>query len=405
MKKYIIGCIGAVLLLTSCVSKKEEEIIQSPDDQSQEEVSIVPSFQLSKDNYKMILPLKPSAARGVIVNQLGNRLDIIAMENGLRRHSTEVFSTDKYYFREGEYLSASTVYNWLGRQLTEDQLEKAVAAEIKRLTNAGEHYNEDNVRERLASGLNPTITDDDDEDEQRDSPRYLSHILEQNYITVNEDNREELAGMSIGIAMKSVYRFEANGRGPYYEEISEKEMMKQGNKIAQTILERVREIEGLEGVPIMIGLYREQENASPVPGNFVAKTTVSGSESKIGDWETIKEENVLFPSQNAKDKYFDDYEIVSSFGKKIAEYFPNYVGYTGDGFYVDEDLKKLSIEIPIEFYGGAEIIGFSQYVYGQVQSMFPNHYDLEVKIQSTEKMESVIYRDAGEDEATVHIFQ
>ncbi|MDY0395640.1 CamS family sex pheromone protein [Virgibacillus halophilus] len=55
------------------------------------ETSIVPSYQLSKENYRMILPYKPSKARGVIVGQLANRMDIDEVEEGLRRHSKEFF--------------------------------------------------------------------------------------------------------------------------------------------------------------------------------------------------------------------------------------------------------------------------------------------------------------------------
>ncbi len=76
----------------------------------------------------------------------------------------------------------------------------------------------------------------------------------------------------------------------------------------------------------------------------------------------------------------------------------------GDGFYINEELQKLTLTIPLEFYGKGEVVGFTQYTYGLVKEMFQDYYELEVKIKSNEKMESVIYRDAGEKEPTVHIF-
>lgn len=75
----------------------------------------------------------------------------------------------------------------------------------------------------------------------------------------------------------------------------------------------------------------------------------------------------------------------------------------GDGFYINEELQKLTLTIPLEFYGKGEVVGFTQYTYGLVKEMFQDYYELEVKIKSNEKMESVIYRDAGEKEPTVHI--
>src|SRR5699024_12625227 len=94
----------------------DEEVVKD-NEQKQEDTSIVPSNQLSKDNYRVVLPYRVSAARGVITNQLANRLDIDEMEEGLRRLAKDYYSPDDYYFEEGQYLSESTVYGWLGRTL------------------------------------------------------------------------------------------------------------------------------------------------------------------------------------------------------------------------------------------------------------------------------------------------
>jgi len=403
MKRIGLFLIGILLLLTSCAPTPKEEIVQNPDETTEQEISIVPSYQLSNDNYKMLLPFRPSQARGVVVNQLRNRLDIEEMEDGLRRHSTEAFDPEKYYYEEGQYLTENTVYDWLGRFPTEEQLERRVNNEIARRKNNGLNYNEDSIRASFQQGLNPTLEEEGaTEEDYRKSPRYLSHILEQNFLE-RKDDVVELVGVSLGIAIKSEYSFVAEDKGPYYETISDKEMLKQGKDIAQKILERVRKIEGLENIPIMLALYQEETEASPVPGNFVAKTLVSAGDMMIGEWENIDEEYVLFPSDQAKSDYFDDYEMVKSFGQGIAEYFPNYVGYIGEGFYINEELRKLSIEVPIEFYGAAEVVGFTQYAYGLVKNIFPNRYDIEVKISSTDKLESFIYREAGEEDPNVHI--
>lgn len=371
MKRIKIWLVGTLLLLVSCVPETtEEEIVQPNDEQSEQEISIVPSYQLSKENYKMILPFRPSKARGVITRQIANRVDIDEMEEGLRRHSTEVFDPGKYYYEDGQYLTKDMVESWI----------------------------DDLNPDRPAEGADP--------EEYRDNPRYLSHILEQNFLKKNEeDDTVELVGVSIGIALKSVYRFQSEIGGPYYyESIPFNEMLEQGQEMAQKILERVRKIEGLEEVPIMIALFQEEEQSSPVPGNYIRKTLVPSHDMMIGDWETIDEEYVLFPSSEAKEQYFEDYELISNFGNEISQYFPNYVGYIGEGFYIDDDLKKLTIEIPIEFYGSAEVVGFTQYTYGIVKGMFSNRYDLEIKIESSQKLESIIYREAGDEELTVHIF-
>lgn len=399
---------AALLLLASCApNNDDEEIVQEED--AEEETAIIPSHQISDDNYRIILPYKPSQARGVITGQVFNRLDIAEMEEGLMRHSKEVYSPDDYFFQEGQYLDEDTVYNWLGRAVTEEEIDNQLQERMEYLDENGYTVNEEveaNYRAELTAniGLNPTIEDEYNEEQQRENPRYLSHILEQNYLVQNEDDTVQLAGISIGLAMKSVYRFQAEEGGPYLnEDISYDEMMEQGQQIAQTVVERLRNMEGLENIPIMVAIYQEEEESSPVPGNYVAKTTVAGGETEINDWESISDDYILFPSEEAEEKYLDDHEIITSFGNEIAEFFPNYVGIVGQGFYVNDQMQELTIEVPIEFFGEAEIIGFSQYVYGLVQEMFPNYYDLEIRVTSSNQLESLIYREAGQDEPTVRI--
>src|SRR5690625_2790468 len=351
MKKTMFFLIS-LLLLVSCGPKEkdQEEIVQKGDEPVEQEVSIVPTHQLSKNNYKMILPFRPSQARGVIVSQVANRLDIGEMEEGLRRHSTDVFDPEKYYFEEGQYLTKDIVKEWI-------------------------------------DDINPTIKDEESKKEHNKNPRYLSHVLEQNYLEKKDGDSVELVGVSIGLAMKSVYRYTTEPGAHFeYREISKKEM------------------DELKDVPIMIGLYREEDQASPIPGNFIATTTVSEGKTKVGKWEPTNEEYILFPSKEAKENYYEDYDVVDNFGKDISDYFPNYVGYIGEGFYMDKELKKLSIEVPIEFNGAAEVVGFTQYAYGVAEGMFPKYYDLEIKVQSSDKLHSVIYREAGEEDLTVHIF-
>jgi protein involved in sex pheromone biosynthesis len=401
------------ILLAGCLPQQNpdnDEVLQN-DSESEQETSLVPSHRLDEENYRMIIPYKPSEARGVITNQVANRLDIDELEEGLMRHSKDEFDPENYLFQEGQYLTSSMVYDWLGRELSEEELEEEVEREIERLEENNMTVDEEQIREDLQQGLNPAIEDTDglDADEAVDiheeSPRYLSHILEQNFLERTDENSVELAGMSIGIAMKSVYQYQLETGGPnYYEEISESEMLEQGEEIAQEILNRVRQIEGMENVPIMLAIYREAEQSSPVPGNFVTKTTVGGGEDTIGEWESIGEEHILFPSDEGREKYFDDHEVVSSFGEEIAQFFPNYVGVIGEGFYIDEELQRLSIEVPLEFYGKAEVVGFTQFAYDLVQEMFANYFELEIKVVSSDQVESLIYRPANAESPTVHIF-
>lgn len=386
MKRWMMLVVCSLLILASCSNQKQEDIVQPEEEEGQTEVSIIPSYSLSEDQYKMLLPYRPSAARGAITNQVTNRVDIDELEEGLRRHSTDLFDPKKYVFEEGQYLDTETIYDLI------DSLNPDIAE-----LNDADVKDKEKKKKKI--------------EEHRNNPRIFSHILEQNFLEKKEDNTVELVGLSIGISLKSVYRFNVEIGGPdYYEDIPQKEMREEGERIAARVLKEIREMGGMEGmevlkdVPIMFALFREEEPSSPVPGNFVAKTVVGEGESNIGKWENINEENVLFPSDHAKEKYNEDYQKVKTFSDKIADYFPNYVGVAGKGFYIDKNLTRMSIEVPIEFYGKGEVVGFTQYAYGLVKEIFPNYYDIEVNVTSSDGSESLIYRKAGEDEPDVHIY-
>lgn len=372
MRKIQILFMSTLLFLAGCtnVLEDDEEIVQNEED-SPVETAIVPGNQLQEDTYRMILPYQTSEARGVIVRQLANRIDIDEMEEGLRRHSVDVYSPDDYFFQEGSYLSQSDVENMI------EELNPGTRSE----------------REEW------------DQEQHENNPRIFSHILEQNYLTSNEDNTVQVEGISIGIALKSVYSYQLGGGGDNLTyDISTNEMLEKGYEVADYVVKHLREMEDVPDVPIMIALYQEESQTSPIPGNYVMRTVVNSGSDSIDSWNDIDEEYVLFPSSQANDNYLADAENFNSFGNEIAKFFPNYVGAIGSGFYVGGELQQLTIEVPIEFQGKAEVIGFSQYTYGLVQDIFPSYYDLEINITSSDKQESLIYRKAQEEEPTVHIY-
>ncbi|MDC3414187.1 CamS family sex pheromone protein [Aquibacillus sp. 3ASR75-11] len=404
MKKISVLII-MLLVISACAPSydKQEEVVEETKDDTQQQTAIVPSYNISNENYKVLLPYEPSEARGIIVNQMANRLDIDEFEEGLRRQSKEIFKPSNYYFQEGQYLGEDTVLNWLGRTMTDKQVDDYLSENKDLYKNDAEKQE---LKESLQIGLNPPIAEDElKEEDFRESPKYLSHILEQNFLKKGANDAVKLGGISIGLAMKSTYRFQTEIGGPYYyEDIPKADMLTEGKKIAEKIVDRLRQMDNLGDVPIMIGLYREEEQSAIVPGNFVAKTTVAGDKNSIGEWEPINEEYVLYPSNELKDKYFDDNESLKEFEQQVRKYFPNYVGVIGKAFYVNGNLQRLTIDLPIEFYGKAEVIGFTQYVYGLVMETFKNYFDLEVNIMSNDKQEALIVRKAGESEPYVYVY-
>lgn len=377
MKRLLIGVLGATLLLTGCSTKQSEteDVVESD---TAEEATIT-KYSISDEYYKSPFPYKVSETRGLLSSNMTGRLDIDNFETDLLRIAQETFSTDDYIFQEGQYLDSETVLSWIHR-----------------------------VSEDNPEGLNPALSGVGTTEQQNTaSPLYLSHILEQDYLTIDSDNNTSLGGVVIGLAMNSVHYYnldDSEGGYPREVSISDSDIKKQGEKMAQEILTRIRQIEGLEEVPVTMVIYKQEEKNSLVPGNVLETTNVGKGDSSIGDWEELNETYYLFPSTEASKNVVDDSTKFDNFKEKIEDYFPNYTGVIGRGFYIDNQLQTLNIDIPIQFYSKAEVIAFTQYVTTLTIDNFPEYAEVNVSIYSNDKQESLIMKPKGEVTPTVHIY-
>ena len=109
-----------MLVTTACAPdfSKEEEVVQKTDDNKQK--AVISKYSISDDTYQSVLPFKESKSRGLTVSNLNTRLDVKEFESGLTRLSKDEFSTDDYYYQEGQYLDEDTISSWLRRKWTED---------------------------------------------------------------------------------------------------------------------------------------------------------------------------------------------------------------------------------------------------------------------------------------------
>lgn len=383
MKKLLVAVLAFILVLSGCKPsfQKDEEIVKEQNDDTNQK-SIVPKYKISDQYYQTILPFEASEARGLTVEQLNTRYDIDEFELGLMRVAQNQFDTDKYLFQEGQYLDRKTVKLWLNRKYTKKQLKEKGLSESENI------------------GLNPV-----DEKGDGQSPIYLASILEHDYL-VKDKGTAHLSGVVIGLALNSVYYYQKEKYGATYDKkISHSELEQEGKKIAQEVLTRLRQTKGLTKVPIVIALFEQESKSSIVPGNYFAYSVANEGSSKLGNWEKIDEEYALFPSDNAKKNHRDDESNFEKFKEDVEEYFPNFNGVIGTAFYAEDQLQELNIQIPIQFYGKAETVGFTQYVAGLVLEYFPNYISVEVNITSVNGQEALIVREADEEKPFVHIYR
>lgn len=379
MNRRLLPAMVVTAMLAGCSLpslSKDSTVVQTNQSKNKEETTIIPSMQIDDQYYRTLLPYKESASRGLIVSNINTKYDIKEAESGLLRLSQQAFDPSKYYFQEGQYLDKDTVISWLSRS------------------------NQD------PAGLNPRTTKSMTPTERaKNAPIYLAHIVEQNYLQETGKNKVKLAGVSIGLALNSFYYYQKEQYGATYEEkIDQATLNKEGKKIASQVVKRLRQIDGLAEVPITIGLFKQQSRSSIVPGTYFAYTDVDQGSATIKDWKNINEKYVLFPTSDTDNQYRDINENFTNFKHDIDKYFSNYTNIVGTGFYQNNKIQKLEIEIPIKFYGTSEIIGFTQYMSGEVIDQFPKGLQIEVNVTSVNGPEALVVKEANTNEPYVHIY-
>lgn len=381
-----IPAIISLMLIAGCAPDltKDTEVINETEKNEEVATTIIPSMQISQDYYRTLLPYAPSKSRGLVVTNIYSKYDIKEVESGLLRLSQRTFSADDYLFQEGQMLDTETVGNWLQRKKEETK------------------DNKGNIKPNL--GLNPLLPGGEmTADLSKTAPMYLSHIVEQNYMVKTDNNKIRLGGISIGLAMNSVFYYKLGDYGPYEQSIPQATIEEQGKKMAAEIIKRMRAMKGLESVPITVGLFKQEDRNTIVPGTYFAYS-VADEGKALGEWTNLNEEYVIFPQPTSEVKYREVGDSFNNFKQDVEEYFSNYTSIIGTGFYQEDRIKKLTIDIPIQFYGTAEIIGFTQYMTGLVMEHFPASMNVEVSVTSINGPEAVVIKKADDKEPYVHIY-
>ncbi|MEI4831837.1 CamS family sex pheromone protein [Bacillus sp. FJAT-53711] len=391
MKKVILTVLSLGLLLSGCSTslKKEDKVVDKTGNSKSQK--IIPKYSISDDYYKTAVPFETGSARGLVVQGLNTRLDVDEFETGLMRIAKESFNTKDYIFQGGKYLDKDTVQALVGRKRTPEQ-----QANLEKI-----------AKKKLPDGLNPALPEGESETltaRNEKNPLYLAQILEQDYLKVKDNKQAELGGVVIGLAMNSVNYYAEEHGYPRENKISDEELLKQGKQMAQEILPILQQKDELKNVPITFAIYRQEAKSSLVPGSYLSYATVDKGSNKVDNWKAIDEKYYLFPSNAADSDYRQDATNVKNFNTHIADYFKDdYTAVVGRGFYKDGQLKEMKLEIPVQFSGKAEVIGFTQFVAGKVMEDFPNYVKVQVTIKSVERPEAIIIRDVKQDNPFVQI--
>lgn len=311
---------------------------------------------------------KVSQNRG-ITTKLNSRINMSIFEQDLTRLSQDHFSVDEFYLQEGQYLPADVVSNWLGR-LSDDN----------------------------PAGLNPQAKGDGDSRE----PNILASIIEYDFYRSSE-NGMKMSGMSIGLALNSVDYYPAYQYGPILsQDIPRERVLEEGKRMADEIVQRIRQMDGLKDIPLFIGLYEQAPQDDLAGGTYIHSGISQPGQENISNWQDINEERMMFPLEGETTA---EGNAFANFQSQVESFFPNITGLSARAHYINDHLVSMEIDVVPHFYSQAELIAFSQYLNRAANTYLPQNVRIEISIETVNGIEAFLVRHRNADGFAVHIFK
>jgi protein involved in sex pheromone biosynthesis len=349
IRKSALLLISPLFFLAAC---------SDDEDDNNKEKMYISSIQ-KKETFEIQQPAKLNVARGLIVSNMNNTLNINEIEKGLMNLSVNYFSPNSFYMQEGQYLDKNTINQWLARK-TEEGL-----------------------------GLNPPIENSTGNvlEDEKANPLILSHVLEQNYINKKSGKIE---GISLAISLNEYYDIRvSDDKGLIYTDQVKvdnndddvNDVGNYGKKIAETIVKDIRKNEAMPNVPIYLTLYQESNKNDILPGIFLAETFIAESKDRIDKWTEIDKKDYTFPSDALYSLDQDTYNKLLSFKEEIQKNFKHLNPKAfGKLRYEDGKLADIKIEVHTPLINDTELIGLLQFISTKLNSILFDYVPVTIRI-------------------------
>ncbi|RLQ94331.1 CamS family sex pheromone protein [Falsibacillus albus] len=377
MRKFFLGLTMVSVMLAGCDLHKSEK---SQD--SKKDTSIVVQ---GSPSYKYKRPANADKKNNYISENVNNPLDLKELHFGLMELSKDYFDVDNYYFHEGQYLKESELNKLLGRQSADNP--KGLNTEMKAKKDSFEA--------------------------EKKYPKVLSDIIEEDFV----DQKGKIKGISFSIVLNKVdyIRF-IDSSGLTHraqvkidpDETDKKDVVKEkGEKIAENFISMIRNEKTVPNVPIMVGLYEQNESSSPVPGRYLEKTYVDAGANGISDWEKVDRKYVLIPSGELEKMDKRTSDVLGYFKDDLQKRFPSLgLTFIGKALFVKQNLTDLDLKIEAPVLNEPQAVAISQYIGSQIRSeVIPNYVPISINIMARNEPSAVMDWDPTQKDFKVHIYQ
>ncbi|UED81720.1 CamS family sex pheromone protein [Lysinibacillus sp. CD3-6] len=366
IRKSALLLISPLFFLAACSDEEESK--------NNNEKMYISSIQ-KKETFEIQQPAKMNVARGLIVSNMNNTININEIEKGLMNLSVNYFSPNSFYMQEGQYLDKNMINQWLARK-TEEGL-----------------------------GLNPPIKNSTGNvlEDEKQNPLFLSHILEQNYINKKSGKIE---GMSLAISLNEYYDIRvSDDKGLIYTDQVKvdntdddvNDVKNYGKKIAETIVKNIRNHEAMPNVPIYLTLYQESNKNDILPGIFLAETFIGESKDRIDKWTEIDKKDYTFPSDALYSLDQDTYNKLLSFKEEIQKNFKHLNPKAfGKLRYEDGKLADIKIEVHAPLINDTELIALLQFISTKLNAILFDYVPVTIRIIDQKQDVGIILWDPAE---------
>lgn len=175
--------------------------------------------------------------------------------------------------------------------------------------------------------------------------------------------------------------------------------------MAEEMLVRLRENDDLKDIPITFAIYIQSAQEDIIPGRFVSYATAEKKGSKLSDWHQIDQKTVLLPSSEASDLNENLNANFKDFNSALQSYFSNFTQAVGKAEFKNKKVQNLTVDLPIDYYGKAELIGITQYVTQLAEKDFKSVDQYEIHIKDGSQPRALIRKTKEEKSPQVHIYQ
>ena len=313
------------------------------------------SIKYNDDYYKIYMPYKKGVGNNYIISSNVVDFDVETIEKELIQLSTNVFSVDKYYYEEGQYLTVEH----LKRLLSDDYL--------------------NTKDEKTISGhkIKPTI---------------VAGIFEKDFL--NKDGKIE--GMSLGIVLNPYQAYDQNNN---YVSLTNDEVIEYGYTASHKLISYVRNNFALKDIPIMVALYVESSPESNVSGNYLYYGVDDNSNI---EFNYIDQKNYYMNSRTVKSLDSNNYNNFEHFIEEIHNYDKT-IYVSGLGHYQGNKLVKLDITITKSYYSYGDLLYISELLSQNIIKYFGD-IKVIIEVRAINDIKSYIVKEEGETSTDIFIY-